>query len=125
MHLLARGVAVLALSSLMITSGCVERAPPPEADRLTLETVQRTIENKLTLELEDELYVTAKLLPGKAVNVAELERVYRDFFFLPDGRRRDTNYVYLNVYDANGQFLFQLAYDPRAGRMIQNRTEHY
>jgi hypothetical protein len=125
MHSLARVVALSMLSTLAPTSGCVSRSPPPDADRLALGRVQRTVENQLTLGLEDELYVTAKLLPDTTITAAELERVYRDFFFVPNGRRRDTEYVYLNVYDARGLFLFQLAYDPRAGRMIRSRTEHY
>jgi hypothetical protein len=85
MHFLARVVAVSILSALVLSSGCVPRSSPPEADRLALEKVQRTVKNQLTLELEDELYVRAKLLSDTTITAADLERVYRDFFFLPNG----------------------------------------
>ena len=124
-HSRFRRLTLLVISTLPIFEGCVRDAPPSEADRLALQTVQRTVEGRLALALEDELYVTAKLLPGTTVSAAELERVYQHFLFAPDGRRRDTDYVYLNVYAADGDFMFQLTYDPRMRRMIRTRTEHY
>lgn len=118
-------LAVLVHAALVLTAGCVLDRPPPEADQLALARVQRKVESRLVLGLEHELYVTARIRPGASVTQADMEQVYRDFFFLPDGSRRDTDYVYLNVYDADGRFQYQLAYVPRTGRMVRNASEHY
>jgi hypothetical protein len=114
----------LALSTLVLASGCA-RSPAPEADQVALRQVQGPVVERMELELDEAPYLRARLLPGPPPGVAELERVYRDFLFLPDGRRRDSDYVYLNVYDAGGRFQYQLAHDPAVGRVVRNTTEHY
>lgn len=120
-----RRATVPLLAMLISTAGCGADAPSAEADRAALETVQSTVGQRMELEMEDELYVNARLLPGPPPSVAEMERVYQDFFFLPDGTRRDSDYVYLNVYDADHRFQYQLVYDPRQERIVRGGTEHY
>lgn len=116
---------VVLLAMLISTAGCGAGSPPAEADRLALETARASVARRMDLELDDAPYVNARLLPGAPLSVTELERVYQSFFFLPDGTRRDSDYVYLNVYDADRRFQYQLAYDPARGRIVRGRTEHY
>lgn len=113
----------LLLSCLSLS--CSPTAPPSEADQRALTVVQESVKQQLRLELEDELYVRARLLSNASVTSGELDRVYRGFFFHPDGRRRTTEYVYLNVYDSEGKFIIQLAYDPRVDKLIRSSTERY
>ena len=94
-------------------------------DRQRLDRIAQDHRDQFEFTLEHDLYVRAKLRPGTRVSVPELEQVYREYFFQPDGTRRETLYVYLNVYDPRGQFLVQLYHDPRTQRIIRGNAEHY
>lgn len=107
------------------TLSTCERSTPPAADVAMLHMVEERFEQSVEMELESELYVRARLKPGVRLSHADLDRLYAAFFLLPDGQRRETEYVYLNVYDADGRFLEQLAYDMSLQKIIRSRTEHY
>jgi hypothetical protein len=72
------------------------------------------------MDLESELYVRARLSPGSRFSSDELDGMYDAFFFLPNGQRRAAQYVYLNIYNSDGHFLEQLAYD-----LVRSQTDQY
>lgn len=116
---------LLAPTVVTWTLSACERNTPPAADLATLQAVESQFGQHMDLDLESELYVRARLKPGAQLSATDLDRLYAAFFFLPDGQRRGTEYVYLNVYDETGRFLEQLAYDPSRQKIIRGRTEHY
>ena len=110
------------LVTLLCASGCVR---VPQGDAEALDRVAEQFGHKFHFRLERELYLRVRMRSGTIASHEELEEVYRAFFFHPDGGRRESRFVYLNVYDRRGRFVRQLAYDPRSRRMIHGQTEYY
>jgi hypothetical protein len=119
--------SVLPVLVFLVITGCdwTAGASATPEDRQRLERIAQRYRTQLEFTLESDLYMRAKLRPETRVSVAVLEQVYREFFFQPDGTRRETLYVYLNVYDARNRFLFQLYYDPRKQEITRGNAEHY
>lgn len=126
-YLAGRWSIFLPIVIILGVAGCdwTAGASATPEDRQRLERITQKYRTQLEFTLESDLYMRAKLRPEKRISVAELEQVYRDFFFQPDGTRRETLYVYLNVYDARGRFLFQLSHDPRKQQITRGSAEHY
>lgn len=111
--------------ALALPAACTfESRRTPEDDR-ALEEVRRQFGERVEVDLEAGLYVRARMQPGVTLSAPATDSVYRAFFFTPGGERRDTRYVYLNVYQPDGRFLVQLYYDPKRNSISRGRTEHY
>lgn len=115
----------LLLAALLWTAGACKPHAPPAGDLSALAQVQEQFGHKFQFRLEDELYLRARMRYGTSVAQNEVEAVYRAFFFDADGQRRETTYVYLNIYNPKGRFIRQLAYDPTRRRIMYGETEHY
>jgi hypothetical protein len=110
------------LVTLLFAAGCVR---VPQSDAQALDRVVAQFGQKFHFRLERELYLRARMRPGTMASPEEFEEIYRAFFFHPDGGRRESRFVYLNVYDRRGRFVRQLAYDPVRGRVVHGQTEYY
>lgn len=116
----ARFVALI----LILSVAC--SPPPSAADRERLTALERQYGQKFDFELEGEFYLRAVSRDTALPPQVEMENIYRTFMFEESGtRRRTTSFVYLNVYDARGDFRYQVAFDPKANEFVVNRTEHY
>lgn len=111
--------------TLLLASACAGCSSVAAEDAQRLQRLEEAYGEHASFDLDADLYVRATLKPGEQVTLEEWEGIYREFFFESSGLRRETTYVYLNVYAPSGRFLFQLAYDPRSSRFVRSRTEHY
>jgi len=98
-------------------------------DRVKLEEIRARVGSEFKLTPEGSLYLRAQL---RAAGIEAVEgkarEIYRGFFLNADGSalRNDCHFVYLNVYDVHGTFLFQLYFDRLSGAVVkQNRADHY
>ena len=107
---------------VFVLTGC--DAPGSARDRELVDEITRAHGGRIELTLEENLYLRARSRSG-TVSEPEMQQVYQAFFFEPGGGRRTTGYVYLNVYDAEDRFLFQLFHDPNRGRLIRSSAERY
>ena len=98
---------------------------PSEADRAKLAELEQRFGSKYEFELDGALYLRARARDSTHPPSADIEDVYRTFIFGQDGARRATTFVYVNVYERSGDFLYQIFYDPGLGRFVKSRTEHY
>jgi len=52
--------------------------------------------------------------------------MFRAFWMEGSGEpRADSNYVYLNVYDQEDRFRFQVYWSPHDQEVVRSATEHY
>lgn len=76
----------------------------------------------------DGTYVYAKLRKDALLQKNDDEEMYKLFVFknFEKEERRNTPYVYLNLYDAKGNFLHQIYYDPKTHKFGREyKREHY
>jgi hypothetical protein len=117
----SRLVAVVVLMGSVVAAGCGTLSSG-DAERLA--QVQERYAARYEFSVEDELYLQVRARRGVRVDSADAEHIFRDFFSVPESRQK-SSIVYLNFYDDRGRFLYQLAYDPIAHRVIRGRTEAY
>ena len=79
----------------------------------------------MRFSLSGELYLNGTLRSERLPSQEELSVVYRTFFFEIDGKRRETSFVYFNVYRSSGTFYMQLYFDPQLGRVVRGTTERH
>jgi hypothetical protein len=92
-----------------------------------LKKVEKQYSHLYTFELRREFYLEASAKKDTYINFEELQEIYKLFGF-KDGEgytRRNTSYVYLNVYAYNGKFMYQIYYDPIKNKFIKGNTPHY
>lgn len=95
-----------------------------QADMQALENLRAQHGSQYLFEFKSDLYlevVAQRELPTEI----EAEALYRFFFLNENGKRRRTTFVYMNFYDNNHRFQYQLAFDPKLGRFIRSKTEYY
>lgn len=110
--------------ALILSAAC--SAPPSPVDKERLAALQQQYGHKFDFAFDSDLYVRAVSRDTAAPSLAEMQNVYRTFMFEENGtRRRSTTFVYINVYDAHGDFRYQVAFDPKASEFVLNKTEHY
>lgn len=101
------------------------RVRPSADDRARLESLERQYGHKYEFALGGSLYLRVIARGGGHPPESEMRDVYRAFVRDERGKRRNTTFVYLNVYDARRQFGYQLVFDPQTGRFYTNDTEYY
>ena len=106
----ASTVAITILTGLcfILSSSCKSTAT--ETDRKKLEELRSVYANRYEFELEQGLYVKAKSLIEKEPNKDEAMQIYRSFWFVGQSPRT-TSYVYLNVFNKEGDFQFQVYWE--------------
>lgn len=84
-----------------------------EEDKFRLDSLRQKHDGKLSFRLEEGLYLTANNIDQSRVSMDTAKEIYEDFWFEGNdtNRRRSTSFVYLNVFDRNNEFQFQLAWD--------------
>jgi len=110
---------------LFVVEGCTH---PSSEDNLQLSTLKAQFGGRYEFSLQAEFYLRVRMKPGIAGSESEAQEIYRAFF-MKKGQgileRRRTSYVYLNVYDSEGEFLWQLFYNPSSGKIEKSMSENY
>lgn len=124
MQMSFRVARVIALA-LTLCVACTS-APPSETDGQRLSTLKRQYGRRFDFAFDGDLYLRAVARDNLRPSQDEIREVYRAFMFDESRtRRRPTSFVYLNVYDPKGAFLYQIAFDSSANEFVTSRTEHY
>jgi hypothetical protein len=101
--------------------GCIG-GPAPE-DTIALEKIEALYGDRYKFKLRDYGYL---LVEAKdSIDDGEVIEVYRDFVFDEEGNNRGTGVVWLNVYNREGDFLYQLVFDPETDRFIRGNQEFH
>jgi hypothetical protein len=118
-----RVVQLVALA-LMLSVGCT--ATPSSTDREKLAILQQEYGQKFDFAFDGDLYLRAASSDTAAPSQSEIQSIYRRFMFDDSGaRRRSTTFVYVNAYNARGEFLYQIAFDSTTKDFVISKREHY
>lgn len=112
------------LAVFLLLCGCVN---PSADDNKKMGDLHDTFGDRYIFKLEDGLYIHAQLRKEAASSDNDAEEIYKAFRFINFDKRveRSTSYVYLNMFDSAGHFLFQLTYDPQSQKFVRGNTPHY
>jgi hypothetical protein len=94
-----------------------------KGDREALHKVQERWGDKYDFKLSSDTYWTARAKPSVTIDEKELQAAVSLF-----SRRTSVQpsaFVYLNVYDHTGHFVFQLYQNPSGDIVKDTRSEHY
>lgn len=120
----ASAVALTILSGLCFILSISCKSSASEADRRKLQEVRSAYANRYEFEFEEGLYVRAKSLIDKQPNKDEAMQIYRTFWF--EGHSpRTTSFVYLNVFNKDGDFQFQVYWDPKKNNFGFSQRPYY
>jgi hypothetical protein len=115
-------IVVLTVMGLVALSSC--RTPTTEEDRTKLQELRSAYANRYEFELEEGLYLRARGVLDKQPDKDEAIQIYRSFWF--EGQKlRSTNYVYLNVFDKEGAFQFQVSWDAKKNDFGFSQRPYY
>lgn len=108
----------------LLLAGC--KSPTAE-DEKRLQLLNAHFGSQFTFSFESfDVYLVARSKSNDVVPQSDAEAIYRDFWFTQNQQlRSDTSYVYLNVYNRNGAFQYQLWWDAKAKTFGRGRQEHY
>lgn len=115
-------IAWVALASLF---GCGGPSPDDQAKLVELE---KRFGNHYEFSFQGDSYLLAKLKKGATNSDQETEEMYKLFLFqdFKKRERRSSSFVYLNIYDSKGNFLYQYFYDPQSQFFRkEEKVEHY
>jgi len=111
------------LCVLLIVLAACQSASREDTERLS--SLQSTYGDRYVFSLKGEFHLLAQQRTTEPVPEAEIENIYRAFFSKNPAEmiRRETSFVYLNVYDREGRFLYQLAYSPSRHGFVRSSRE--
>ena len=117
------GLRLGALSVVLFAAIACEA--PSTADKARLKVLESSYGDQFKFAIEENLYLRVTQRTPPPVPEEQLRAIYERFVF--DGAaRRTTPIVYLNYYDANGRFQYQLFYDPKTQQIQRDdHSEHY
>ena len=116
-------IAIVVATVALISSSC--KPMPTVEDVRRLRQLQQQYGNRYRFDLAEDTYIEATNKVDAAVNKAEAIAIYKVFWFTGDTERRDSNYVYLNLYDKEGHFQFQIFWDRNNHRFVTSNQDHY
>lgn len=102
-------------------SGCLTGLSDNDAEML--QDVRSKFAERYELS-PDGIYLAATARDGVVPTVEEAAEIYRSFWLPRGAPRRDSDLVYLNVYNDSGSFAFQLYWDDSTGPVVSH-AEHY
>ena len=109
-----------ALLWAVLLCGCF--SPKPE-DQTALKKVEAKYAERYKFDLDEYGYLLVRA--RDRADDEEVIAIYKDFTLDENGNRRGTGIVWLNVYDRDGEFLYQLAFDPGLDRFVRSNQEFH
>jgi len=96
-------------------------------DKAALANLKNRFGSNYEFDLEGEFYLNVVVKKGFQYSEKDIENIYKSFFFKEADKfeRRDTSYVYLNLFDSNGTFLYQFFFDFNDNNFVKNHSPHY
>ena len=122
-NLAMRPVAIVVMAAALLAWSC--GSDPTREDARRLEQLQHRYGNRYQFELAEDTYVEATNKVDATVDKSEALSIYRDFWFTGNTERRDSHYVYLNLYNKDGEFQYQVFWDRNNGRFVTSNRDHY
>jgi hypothetical protein len=114
---------------MLLLSPILSCYKPVEQDRVKLKELETKFGSRYEFSLtSDGIYLYAKLKKGATMYRNDDEEIYKIFIFnnFEKEQRRDTSFVYLNLYDSKNNFLHQICYDPQSRKLVREyKREHY
>jgi len=121
---LVKNIVCLILFTLALNS-C--RSSSTQEDRTKLQDLRKAYGTRYRFEFETGgLYLNAWSLVDKEPSKDEAKTLYKAFWF-KDGQKRteNTKYVYLNVFNNEGAFQFQVYWDPKINDFGFSKKPYY
>jgi len=118
-----RQAAIVMVAAALISSSCSPNPTPEDSRRL--DQLRARYGDRYRFELAEDTYIEATNKVDVTVNKNEAIAIYRDFWFTGNTERRDTHYVYLNLYNKDGDFQFQIFGDRNSARFVTSNRDHY
>ncbi len=121
---LAKTIVCLVLFTLVLNS-CGSSST--QEDRTKLQELKTAYGSRYRFEFETGgLYLNAWSLVDKEPSKDEAKTLYKAFWF-KDGQKRtdNTDYVYLNVFNKEGDFQFQIYWDPNKKDFSFSKKPYY
>lgn len=114
-------VALTAASLLFLNC----RPRPTAEDSRRFAQLRQRYGIKYRFELAEDTYLEARNTVDAVVDKNEAIEMYKCFWFTADVERRDSNYVYLNLYNRDGDFQYQIFWDRNHRRFVTSNRDHY
>jgi len=102
---------------------CKSLATPDDLSRL--KGLNETYAGKYRFIFEEDLYLTAETFDEQPMEKSEAIEIYKTFWFDGENERRETSFVYLNVFDKTGRFQFQLSWDREKKQFGYSKRPYY
>jgi hypothetical protein len=115
--------AILVAALVLNTWSCSPNPTPEDSRRL--QQLQRDFGLRYQFELAEDTYIEATNRLDTTVDSDEAIAIYRKFWFTANILRSDSNYVYLNLYNKDGDFQYQISWDRNIGRFATSNSDHY
>lgn len=111
--------------ALLLLLACSSRATPE--DEAALARARRVFGQRFLIEPRQDLYIEARYRLGGCPREEEAIPLYEALLMEPslDSRRTDSSFVYLDLSNDEGEFCFQLFYDPNTGRIERSEQPYY
>jgi len=115
---------IAAFFIVLLFLGCGSLSPE---DKAALENLKNSFGSNYEFDLEGDFYLNVGVKKGFQFSEKDIENIYKSFFFKDFDRleRRNTSYVYLNLFGSNGVFLYQLAFDFKLKAFSKSHTPYY
>ena len=98
---------------------------PTERDRQRLAELERLFGDRCVFAFDNSIYLKARATREPPLTEEDAHGILRTFWLDGDSRRSDTRYVYLNVYELDGRFAFQLYWDSQREAIVRSAAEYY
>lgn len=114
-------VLLLILLALVITS-CVNTS---EEDRRRLAALEEEFGTEYAFNpSRSGIYLNAVSQSSGSPTEQAAKEIFRAFW-MDNGQPRESEYVYLNVYDSGSEFKFQIHWDQKSQDLAVGEVEHY
>ena len=103
--------------------GC---AQPSNQDKEALQMLIEKFGHRYNFKFDGEFWLVARAKKDVVILKGEDEEMYKFFFFENKDalKKRNTSYVYLDLYDASGKFVCQLYFDPQIKDFARNNKPY-
>ena len=89
-----------------------------------LEELKSAYDEHYEFSLKWEEYLVVRARPNHNPKDQEVNEIYRRFYTDANGKYfRQTNLIFLNLYDSDGRFLYKLYFDENSGNLVRSQRE--
>jgi hypothetical protein len=108
---------------LLLFLRCGPGATPEDLERL--ERIKGRYGDEYDISLRQSTYVEAEYKDRGCPEREEARAIHRAFWMSGDRSRGNSNYIYLNLFDRNGKFCYQLYWNPDSQGIDESSQPYY